>query len=1523
MTISNSVAGAARLPVLFTLLSSLMLSACLENPIPFTDRQNTDQSNNDPAHNHNPDEPTTIPETSGADYATGYWNTINTLSTETVAASTSASPGRLKIQLADNGNIYLPWYKTGIVNSSSTEELKVLRGVLANGAYGWTDISDAGIPTGVTNAQFFVSPGASAGEAEGYALWPENNKIIVNEFMVMGSTAHYMNKKDLGAGIPIKLLTSPDGTPHVVAISTMDGGFSIDIYSKNSQGVWPTAPITLHRMNGASVVNSKLRALITGDSSLNVVWIEQTSSSSRIMSAFYNTGGNTWGAAETVLESGNSLNLNPADVLDFYTSIESSGNNLHIAFQYDTPRSIYTVDRISDVWGTPVRRDIPKTNHSISGGLTFAASNSGHALLSWIDIDSTPPASNQTSQKVQGRAGTDVHRVKYLRYIPGTGWGSVGDVQKSKTGVNVLNLVTNINGSGHAAVSWTESETNENRLLIALQKPAGTWGKKEIITTISSLPNIYSTSVAMHSDGTPWVLWLDSSASGDNKVFSLLKSGRKTNIDSVATNDSGTTNNSGQNSNGNTDNTNSNGSSGNNDNTGGNNNNDTTSNDNTNNNSDNTNTGSNNNTATIITDAWSTPSNAINDDISNAPGTAINSSNIQFGASGMVVINWNSTAVNLSLRTDVINGYRSVLSNTATMSWNKMDSSSLLDDGMTVTDNASLVLNPVTNDGYYIWQNVDQIYSTEYMGSMTHVMYAPGNIASGYSPKVLTSASGNSYLLSHATMTGGFGMSVYRRDASSTPAVWNHVASDMLHRMNNATMPADLFDAELNSSGNIVAAWIEENTGSYSVKTATYTTSNLAWGSVSTVASNVTGLDLSKTVSISLNTNASGNAQLVLYQKSGTATAIFTADYNASANPAAWQTFMRRDNQKTISSTPAIVHNNNGAMAIVWIETDNGSGMPMDSIYAVEYMPNMGWHTAEKVATLGHNIAGNDLSASLNAMGYVSALWLESATDGSSNLYASHKLMGQGWSTRERIRSFANNSGTIEGNHRIALSDSHIPVVTGALKMNNTIHHWVSVRGNSIASVQAGSNNGNTGNNDNNNNTGGTTPSTQNWTQPAAVMNVSHAGAMNPLTEMALNIHVDNNHSGVINMWVDNTANGASTPENHVARATTTGWMNALSNTNLFNGLSASATLEFIDIAPATGNLYGLIRDTNNFYLARQLSNSNNWQKDVIPDLPTGISRDDMQMIMSETGMITLTWHQPSTTSYDIVLNARHFMNGAWETIHSLPVVTEKVLTPHYVDLQAKIHAAWLLQSTDTACNGFDIKMSTYTTMSGWSSIFDGPACIGSSNIVVKSVSNGDQKLVVVANEQSYMIDAYIINSDGSWTRHENINAADANTIITAHNTIQVVTGGSGQFMVAWREAMGNQIHYRSVQAHLMTNNNMPMWHWGTPSAISGGNSESESQLSLAVDQTGNAFAVWTSLNTDASKSHVYANRASAGATWNQTPEMLVEYDTASEGHAARTDIAVDANGRAAITWDQQMQMGTMTMHHVWAVESQ
>jgi len=90
--------------------------------------------------------------------------------------------------------------------------------------------------------------------------------------------------------------------------------------------------------------------------------------------------------------------------------------------------------------------------------------------------------------------------------------------------------------------------------------------------------------------------------------------------------------------------------------------------------------------------------------------------------------------------------------------------------------------------------------------------------------------------------------------------------------------------------------------------------------------------------------------------------------------------------------------------------------------------------------------------------------------------------------------------------------------------------------------------------------------------------------------------------------------------------------------------------------------------------------------------------------------MVTLTWHEASEYCCTVDIHAMHFMSAnGWSAIETITVAAETVLRSHVVDGDGNVHASWLVANPDLSVGGYNMKMSTYTPMVGWSAEIDGP----------------------------------------------------------------------------------------------------------------------------------------------------------------------------------------------------------------------
>jgi len=332
------------------------------------------------------------------------------------------------------------------------------------------------------------------------------------------------------------------------------------------------------------------------------------------------------------------------------------------------------------------------------------------------------------------------------------------------------------------------------------------------------------------------------------------------------------------------------------------------------------------------------------------------------------------------------------------------------------------------------------------------------------------------------------------------------------------------------------------------------------------------------------------------------------------------------------------------------------------------------------------------------------------------------------------------------------------------------------------------------------------------------------------------------------------------------------------------------------------------------------------WSRIEIPDVSSNISRNNLQLTINKTGMVTLVWYSAQRNSFNIDINAKHFMtSSSWSATDTLSVPADTIIKPYNVDDSGVVHVAWLVASNTVGA--YDMKMAAYTPMQGWSGIIDGPAGIG-SHLATLSVS-GNHKVVAVTSVSSDTVDAYVEQDDGSWAPYNNINQhQDGDGVeLREHEKTLIRAGGNDHFLIAWRERANVngvfEYRYRSVMLHYMTDAmGMVMWHVENPSQLNGLSSQYESHLDYVLDQNGKAYAAWTAVDYSDNSDNVYVNSASMDAGWNSTAERLASYDMNAGDSAGAASIAINSKGDVGVAWDQHHASATQATHTLWYAQN-
>jgi hypothetical protein len=118
----------------------------------------------------------------------------------------------------------------------------------------------------------------------------------------------------------------------------------------------------------------------------------------------------------------------------------------------------------------------------------------------------------------------------------------------------------------------------------------------------------------------------------------------------------------------------------------------------------------------------------------------------------------------------------------------------------------------------------------------------------------------------------------------------------------------------------------------------------------------------------------------------------------------------------------------------------------------------------------------------------------------------------------------------------------------------------------------------------------------------------------------------------------------------------------------------------------------------------------------------------------------------------------------------------------------------------------------------------------------------------------------------------------------------QVVVDGSGNAVAVWRQSDG-------TRDNIWSNRYVAGTGWGTPELIEGDNTGDVISPQVAVDGSGNAFAVWR----QSAGSNIWSNRYVAGTGWGSA-ELIETYNA---GAAIGPQVAVDDSGNAFAVWQQ------------------
>lgn len=1495
------------------------------------------------------------------DYVSGYWGDRQQLDMDMGNGTTAVSD--LKLQTLEPETQFISWSRA----NASGEPLQLIR-LLGDG----TKLGPHGVDPGNTiAASASMIQFTALGDNSGIALWDDAGILKASEYLQAdaNSAPALSGVSEFGEAHAARIVAH-GAEVFLVAQSHTVNGFSIDAYMHGETG-WGSA-VSLAREDATSMpsmAHTDLYTMVDGMGELRAVWKETQGTVTRLMTATFNDVDMTWSAAETLLDSSmDTMGVDVAMIKSISMAIEHGSSNYHLVLFVVTAdnQMIYTMDQMQDangmlVVGNPVRRDLvdPMMDGMVSivGDMHSSVYHSKH-VVAWV----------QSHMHSMNNMPMEMISIQSMSYDLVNGWSALKEVAMPAMDATISQLGVSINHPGNSVAYWLESDSNGTRILSATQMAGADWSMKELVFAPSADVEVVSLAGDILHDNVPLIVWQEKMLMANGMpMFTTFESMRR--IDASDTlpkgtppADSGTGSGNGTtdpgtgtgtgNGNGTTD-----------PGTG-------------------TGTGTGNAGSGLLEGKWAS-SNVIYGDsakpavsIATTAMPVVSQLKLQTSQAGDLLASWllesEPDASGMPMNTQ----FKLMRGSGTDGTWSDPDNG-MFQPNMynAMASDTQFTINSVSGDGIAAWNYNGMSYTSEFMQGMGHFMNS-ASLPEGHATKIVNDAGGQVYMLSQTHVTDGFALTLYKRTAADT---WStpDPNMDVLQRVDSAmpyAMPNHFLVVAVDGQSNLRALWLEEQNNALSLQTASYDTQANNWSAVSTIDTG--SLMLNSVVSAKLGGMEQGNAnlQLLLHieDMSGQMSSHSLYALAYSETDTAWSAPQRLDMDMAnmnmnimMVSAPYMAANSAGHMAVAWVQHDMSNASY--TLTSLRYTPAMGWGMMmDQVAQSANALSAPTLA--MNAQGDISAAWLmASGNDGyiaSShfNMAAHMADTAVTWSEPELTQMTMAADGSVQA-LALALDKNNVPVLIWAsakqVGSNTEISFKRIARASAISdampatgTTDPGTGTGTTdpgtgtGTGTTNPGSGGDSSSTPGggndipqsamWSTPMLVNEMTHSSSnyriygpqlqLDDLGNASIRLSMSNRNYGsdsslsqVMNTVMQSAQADLGMPRDN--------FMNILMDSTVLDDLSSSALIESIQAVPSTGTLYALIRDGDRLYLGRNILD-NGWSKVLIPDVSARISRSNMQLTINKSGMVTLVWYSAQENSFQLQLNAKHFMTSTdWTATESIAVASDAIIKPYNVDDQGIVHVAWVEPNVDPAVGGFDLKMAEYTPMQGWSAVMDGPMGMRSA-IATLSVS-GAHKVVAVSDAVSDSVDAYILQDDGSWAAHMNINQHQPGDGVSLrhHNKLLITAGGGDHFLVAWRERADIngviEYRYRSSMLHYMTDaSGMAMWHVEAPSLLNGLSTDRESNLAYVLDKNGKAYAIWTAVDMTENSDNVYINTATMNNGWGAAPERLASYDLSMGNSAGSASIAINANDSVAVAWDQHVASSTTATHRLWYAQN-
>jgi hypothetical protein len=293
--------------------------------------------------------------------------------------------------------------------------------------------------------------------------------------------------------------------------------------------------------------------------------------------------------------------------------------------------------------------------------------------------------------------------------------------------------------------------------------------------------------------------------------------------------------------------------------------------------------------------------------------------------------------------------------------------------------------------------------------------------------------------------------------------------------------------------------------------------------------------------------------------------------------------------------------------------------------------------------------------------------------------------------------------------------------------------------------------------------------------------------------------------------------------------------------------------------------------------------NGTSWEADVGLETNGG-QASDPQLAFDASGNAIVVWLQPGNSINSVWYNRYDASGAGWGTAELLETTDNVAFAPQVaVTDSGDAIAVW---TQGNSAGYVAVYASYYTAGDSWGGASE-IASEPSDGYTVQIAADGDGNAIAVwyqiATGPSYTVWANRY-SGGLWGIAEVIE-----NDVNVASIPQIVFDAHGNAMAVWKNSAGR----------LRYNVNLSSTGWGTADNVESG-SDSAFFPQLAIDAEGNAIVVWRQV-TNLYYNSMWVNRYQFGNGWG-TPELLEMEDMYPVSYP---EVAVDNNGNAFAIWIQ------------------